>query len=528
MSVPQPPFHSASDELLYNIYLKLENTMSGLQQSDINTLAKLNAILVDSNLMSDGEIAQAIQALKGNAPAQADTLEKVYNIIQGLNYLSSQDIDTLAEINALLSDADIASISDLTNAINALINQNRFGIGDGTLSGNKEIFARNGAAVNGEPRLRYNTTSSKWQIANNGTDFYDILLSASGDGIDTAWVEKWGNDNTALIGNPNNPFLSIQAAINALPADRRIFVRIGPGVFHERVVDRPSTVSSEVVIFILSPGCEWQYSGTSGNGYLWEFNPATVQVANYRKGFFFGFGQSVNGAKLRRITSGTGGIANYTWSAFDLDTIENQRGPVVTADVDIDLFGINKIMSSLSTCIQCYRNVRLINIIEISSSGGAAIDLRDQAGTGNGILIRNVRLIKSTAGSAIVDTSGLGKVVMEDIGVIESTVAPAIKVRRLNFLKNCEVKCSWDNAGGHAIEFIDDLDIGVSRLMNVRLMVKNAGAYAIKNSKPSASISIELDNILRNTDNNGVIVDLLAGAKDLKVLGLTSANVVGF
>lgn len=85
---------------------------------------------------------------------------------------------------------------------------------------------------------------------------------------------------------------------------------------------------------------------------------------------------------------------------------------------------------------------------------------------------------------------------MEDIGVIESTVAPAIKLRRLNFLKNCDVKCSWGNASGHAIEFIDDLDIGVNRPMNVRLMVKNAELIQLKIQKPSASLNIELDNVL--------------------------------
>lgn len=45
MSVPKPPFHSAIEELLYNIYLKLSDNSTGMTTNDINTLAKLNAIL---------------------------------------------------------------------------------------------------------------------------------------------------------------------------------------------------------------------------------------------------------------------------------------------------------------------------------------------------------------------------------------------------------------------------------------------------------------------------------------------------
>lgn len=94
--------------------------MSGLQQSDINSLAKINAIISDADLMSADEILQAIQVLKGNAPSQADTLEKLYNIIQGLGFLKAEDIDTLSEINQLISDADLTKSEDLTGAIAAV------------------------------------------------------------------------------------------------------------------------------------------------------------------------------------------------------------------------------------------------------------------------------------------------------------------------------------------------------------------------------------------------------------------------
>jgi hypothetical protein len=54
MDVPNPAFRTVSEELLYNIYLKPQGggNMPGLTKDDINTIAKLNAILQDSELMS--------------------------------------------------------------------------------------------------------------------------------------------------------------------------------------------------------------------------------------------------------------------------------------------------------------------------------------------------------------------------------------------------------------------------------------------------------------------------------------------
>ncbi len=119
MSVPKPPFHSVSEELLYNIYLKVQD-MDSIKESDINTLAKLNAILIDADLMKAEEIVSAINTLKGNVSEAGNTLEKLFNIIQGINYLKAEDIDTLAELNAILSDADLIKTEDFQNAINIL------------------------------------------------------------------------------------------------------------------------------------------------------------------------------------------------------------------------------------------------------------------------------------------------------------------------------------------------------------------------------------------------------------------------
>lgn len=122
MNPPKPPFRSVSEELLYNIYLKVTNsgTGNGITPSDIDTLAKLNSFLTDAVLMKADDIMFAINALKGNVPVVANSLEKLYNIIQGLTYLKREDIDHLAELNAIVQDADLIRTEDLTSAVNGI------------------------------------------------------------------------------------------------------------------------------------------------------------------------------------------------------------------------------------------------------------------------------------------------------------------------------------------------------------------------------------------------------------------------
>jgi hypothetical protein len=116
-----PPFYSRTDELLYKIYLKLQGgSMPGLTANDINTLSKLNAILEDAELISQSQFNDTIMALRGNVPVSANTLEKLYSIIQGMQSLKREDIDTLEELNAILSDADLVRIQDLADALVAL------------------------------------------------------------------------------------------------------------------------------------------------------------------------------------------------------------------------------------------------------------------------------------------------------------------------------------------------------------------------------------------------------------------------
>lgn len=120
MNVPRPPFRTVTEELLYNIYLSVQGGMPGLSTDDINSIGKLNAILQDADLMSAVEITNSLTALKGDVPEVANTLGKLYSIIQGITYLKQEDIDTIAELNAILSDADLVRIQDLADLLVSL------------------------------------------------------------------------------------------------------------------------------------------------------------------------------------------------------------------------------------------------------------------------------------------------------------------------------------------------------------------------------------------------------------------------
>jgi len=121
MTAPKPPFRSVSEELLYNIYLKVSSgNGNGITPNDIDTLDKLNSFLTDAVLMKADDIASAINALKGNVPVVANSLEKLYGIVQGLTFLKREDIDHLAELNAIVQDADLVRTEDLTATVNSI------------------------------------------------------------------------------------------------------------------------------------------------------------------------------------------------------------------------------------------------------------------------------------------------------------------------------------------------------------------------------------------------------------------------
>jgi hypothetical protein len=120
MSSPKPPFHTTTEELLYSILQKLPD-VTYLTANDINSIAKLNALILDGDIPSDALITEAINSIKGNVPEGGDTLAKLYSIIQGLGNLKKEDIDTLAELNEILTDADLVNTTELSLAISAVV-----------------------------------------------------------------------------------------------------------------------------------------------------------------------------------------------------------------------------------------------------------------------------------------------------------------------------------------------------------------------------------------------------------------------
>lgn len=110
------PVVANSLEKLYSIVQGL----TYLKREDIDHLAELNAIVQDADLVRTEDLTTAVNGIKGNAPANGNTLEKLYGLIQGLNYLKREDIDTLAELNSILLDADTVKTDDLASAINSV------------------------------------------------------------------------------------------------------------------------------------------------------------------------------------------------------------------------------------------------------------------------------------------------------------------------------------------------------------------------------------------------------------------------
>jgi len=73
-------------ELLFAILQKLPNADS---RQDIDSLAKLNALIGNASIASGTELTNAVQSIRGNVLTVADSLEKLYGIIQGLTLLFS-------------------------------------------------------------------------------------------------------------------------------------------------------------------------------------------------------------------------------------------------------------------------------------------------------------------------------------------------------------------------------------------------------------------------------------------------------
>jgi hypothetical protein len=195
INMPKPPFHSVTEELLYSILQKLP-AMASLTKEDINTIAKLNAIIEDGDIVSDAAIAEAINTLKGNVPEAGNTLAKLYNIIQGLGNLKREDIDTLAEINAILSDASLATMADLEEVL---------------------------VGLNGGVPIEGNSLAKLYNlIAGKKDKFSDYYPS-------TYFVSPLVTDDIGVKGDYTLPFTPARAYELAAPGDTIAFL---PGLYY--------------------------------------------------------------------------------------------------------------------------------------------------------------------------------------------------------------------------------------------------------------------------------------------------------
>jgi len=190
MSAPKPPFHTTTEELLYNILQKLPD-VTYLTKDDINSLAKLNALILDGDVPTDEAITNAINAIKGKVPEEGDSLGKLYSIIQGLGNLKNEDIDTLAELNAILSDADLLSVDDFNETMTSFMD---------------------GVPIEG----------------NSLKKLYDLIATKQnkfGSTFpDTYFVSPNGNDETGLKGDFSKPYTPAGAAAQAQAGDKITFL----------------------------------------------------------------------------------------------------------------------------------------------------------------------------------------------------------------------------------------------------------------------------------------------------------------
>ncbi len=75
----------------------------------------------------------------------------------------------------MLTDGQILSAEDVNNIIDQFQRRNRVPVGDGTGTGNKEVFVNDGSPLNQEPRLRFDENLKRWQFSNDGNTFKNLV-----------------------------------------------------------------------------------------------------------------------------------------------------------------------------------------------------------------------------------------------------------------------------------------------------------------------------------------------------------------
>ena len=91
------------------------------------------------------------------------------------------------------------------------------------------------------------------------------LLETENYSDSVAYVSKQGNDSTAELGNERLPFLTIQAAANAIPSNNATLIVLGGGTYTENVILKNT-----------STNCVFDFRRCTINGdFRAQFNPIT-------------------------------------------------------------------------------------------------------------------------------------------------------------------------------------------------------------------------------------------------------------
>jgi len=98
-----------------------------LESADIDTLAKINAIITDGTILDSVDEDNFASDSDTKVPTQQSVKAYVDSIVSGLTALEATDVDTFVEINALLGDATLIRVEDTdTSAFSFVVDEDDF------------------------------------------------------------------------------------------------------------------------------------------------------------------------------------------------------------------------------------------------------------------------------------------------------------------------------------------------------------------------------------------------------------------
>ncbi|MEO1052886.1 MAG: GDSL-type esterase/lipase family protein [Bacteroidota bacterium] len=196
-----------------SIALTFEKTSSG-SGSWGSIAGDLNA-QTDLTTKISADITVATDNLKDNVPVSGDTLNKLYNLIQGINALSSEDIDTLAEINTILTDTNlIPSIGQLTSNVDIDLNNNTFQLADTKFrfevnDSKIRLYGTDGGGFTGTETY-INITETQIELFNKGAGLGTVSSKITMDDNRINFIvnDSQNTESATLEVNPNGVFAS--------------------------------------------------------------------------------------------------------------------------------------------------------------------------------------------------------------------------------------------------------------------------------------------------------------------------------